>query len=249
MENQSFNNLTEQERYELSLCGISNAEQLYRTNVELILKDLEKARIYFPDKQFSLNKEKLETLVPSVRTAQTTQVYHEENTADILVENVGPTMGFRRSQKERSRKHLQKAKKIHQQIQHSAVRTSHPWIALFAALSTLLLIISAISVFVLPFMMITDSLPDISLPLLAFVCIVAPAIPYLIFSRMFLCPVCHIRTFSYGSYSRNRSAHYIPGLGYNVSAALHIIFRLRYICPGCGTPIRLTRSKSRTNHG
>ena len=78
MENQSFNNLTEQERYELSLCGISNAEQLYRTNVELILKDLEKARLCFPDKQFSLNKEKLETLVPSVRTAQTTQVYHEE---------------------------------------------------------------------------------------------------------------------------------------------------------------------------
>ena len=112
-------------------------------------------------------------------------------------------------------------------------------------MSTLLLIVPAVSIVALSVMMITDSLPAISLPVLLFASIIAPSLPYLLFSRMAHCPVCFLRIFSFGSYTRNRDAHYIPGLGYNAATALSILFRFRFVCPGCGTPIRLTRGKSK----
>lgn len=253
MDSTTFQKLTKQEAYELSLCGISSESQLLKADINTILKDLENAQKYFPDRHFSLTKEKLESLLGAQaileEPAETSEA-EETGEADLLeIENIGPTTGFRRSCQERSRREIQKTKKAHQKILHSTVRTSHPWTTLFAAISTLLLIVPAVSIVVLLVMMATDTLPDISLKLLVLATIIAPSLPYLLFSRLALCPVCHIRTFTYDSYTRNRAAHYIPGLGYNTATALSILFRFRFICPGCGTPIRLTRSKSKgKNH-
>lgn len=251
MDESLFQQLTEQEVYELSLCGISSESQLLKTDVNTILKDLATAQEFFPDKHFSLTKEKLEALLGTQATVEATETAEadnadEENEADTFkVENVGPTTGFRRSSSERTRKQIQKANKAHQKILHSSVRTSHPWGAVFAAMSMLLLIVPALSTVALSFMMLTDSLPGIPLPVLVFVFIIAPSLPYLVFSRTAQCPVCHIRIFSFGNYTRNRAAHYIPGLGHNAATALNLLFKFRFICPGCGTPVRLTRSKSK----
>lgn len=244
MEIDPFQKLTQQELYELTLCGISCAGQLLKTDVDTVLGDLEKAQQHFPEKQFTLNRTKLESIFILCLPLLEHQDASDESN-DLQVENVGPTTGFRQSVQHKSKRQIQRIKKEHQQILHSPVRTAHPWTTLFAALCTLLLIIPAVSVFVLPVMMATDNLPDVPLSVLAFICIIAPTIPYLIYSRIALCPVCHIRTFTFGDYARNRSAHYIPGLGYNVATALNILFRRQYFCPGCGTPIKLTRSKTR----
>ncbi len=251
MDSTPFQKLTEQEAYELSLCGISSESQLLKADINTILKDLETAQKYFPDKRFTLTKEKLESILGTQAIQEepvATTEADETSEADFLeIENVGPTTGFRRSSQERTKREMQKTKKAHQKILHSTVRTSHPWTTLFAAMSTLLLIVPAVSVVALLIMMATDTLPDISLILLVLATIIAPSLPYLLLSRIALCPVCHIRTFTFGNYTRNRAAHYIPGLGYNAATALSILFRFRFVCPGCGTPIRLTRSKAREN--
>lgn len=244
MENDPFSSLTEQELYELSLCGITSAEQLIKTDVSTVAKELSQAKLYFPDKQFTLNETRLESIFTRYAPIKDAKMA-DFDSSELRVENVGPTTAFRRSRAERNKKQIRRIKKVHQQILHSTVRTSHPWITFFASLSTLLLIIPAVSVFVLPVMMATDHLPEIPLAFLAFACIFAPTFPYLVLSRLAHCPVCHMRTYTFSDYARNRAAHYIPGLGYNVSTALNIIFRRKYVCPGCGTPIKLTRSKSR----
>ena len=124
---------------------------------------------------------------------------------------------------------------------HTPVRSSHPWLALLTALSTLLLLVPMISIVGLVAMIITQTLPElpISLPTLAIVSIALPCVPFLFFARLTTCPVCHIRIFRFSRYSRHRGAHYLPLLGYNMATALHLLFRAFYVCPGCGTPVKL----------
>ena len=239
MEADPFSKLTEKEAEELSLCGITTAVQLAKTPPEVILQELETAKRFFPEKNFTLNKSKLQAI-----HEMCLPVLNDESNgsgANLNIENVGPTTGFRT--KRRSKTDIikeQKLKKFHQKkIMHSPVCTNHPLLAIFASLGTLLLAIPAVSIVVLPILMITNNLPDFPLPLLAFGLIVLPCVPYVFISRAATCPVCHMRLFTFRDYARNRAANYIPGLGYNVATALHTLFCLRYNCPGCGTPVKL----------
>ena len=250
MEPHLFSKLSEQEKNELSLCGISSPEQLARTSVEQIVADLHRAEEFFPERQFVLSRPRIQGL-HDICVAEFGPSSESESSKEFSIRNVGPTTGFRYGhRKKESPKIERQIKKYHQKkILHSAVRTNHPVLAFFAAIGTLLLVIPTISIFVLPVLMATDNLPDIPLPLLAIGLIVIPCLPYLFISRAATCPVCHMRLFTFRDYARNRAANHIPGLGYNVATALHILFCLRYSCPGCGTPVKLTGKKGhRTNH-
>ncbi len=239
MEADPFSKLSEKEVEELSLCGITTAVQLAKTPPEVILQELETAEQFFPGKNFTLNKSKLQAIhemcLPVLNNGD------NDSNAHLDIENVGPTTGFRTNR--RSKTDIiqeQKLKKYHQKrVMHSPVCTNHPLLAYFASFGMLLLAIPAVSVVVLPMLMLTNNLPDVPLSLLALGLIVVPCVPYLFISRAATCPVCHMRLFTFRDYARNRAANYIPGLGYNVATALHIIFCLRYNCPGCGTPVKL----------
>lgn len=241
-----FSKLTEQELELLKLCGITSADQILKSTPESILADVQLAQQYFPDKQLTLTISQLQAL------HQACQNYIDEITPtprinDLDIVNVGPTTGFRFQHK--TAMPTKEQKKRHQkQILHSPVRDGHYIKNALASLGVLLLIIPTVSIFVLPLMMITDNLPDISLKVLAVLLFVVPVLPYLFISRSATCPVCHVRLFTFKNYSRNRAAHYIPGLGYNVATALHIIFLARYTCPGCGTPVKLLGKKGRSRH-
>lgn len=239
METDPFSKLTEKEIEELSLCGITTALQLAQTSPDIILQDLEKAQKFFPGKKFTLNKSKLQAIYDLCQSEL--KMKEGDPNVHLDIENVGPTTGFRTNRRPKiDIVEEQRVKKYHQKkIMHSPVCTNHPVLAYFASFGTLLLAIPAVSIVVLPMLMLTNNLPDVSLPLLAFGLIVLPCVPYLLLSRATTCPVCHMRLFTFRDYARNRVANYIPGLGYNVATALHIIFCLRYNCPGCGTPVKL----------
>lgn len=247
MESDPFSKLSEKEAEELSLCGITTALQLAKTPPQVILQELETAKQFFPQKTFTLNRSKLQAIhemcLPVLNNG------NNDSEANLDIENVGPTIGFRT--KRRSKTDIikeQKLKKYHQKkVMHSPVCTNHPVLAIFASLGTLMLAIPAVSIVVLPILMLTNNLPDFPLPLLAFGLIVLPCLPYLLISRAATCPVCHMRLFTFRDYARNRAANYIPGLGYNVATAFHILFLLRYNCPGCGTPVKLF-GKHRGHH-
>ena len=249
MNQDPFGKLTAQEQEEFSLCGISSPEQLAKTSVDAILDDLEKARSFFPDRKFVLTKARIKSIF---------HAYQKENKREPLdftavelnIQNVGPTTGLHsRSRSSKSDRDTQKIKKLHQKkVLHSQVSTNHPFLAYFAALSTLLLIVPAVSIFALPAMMVTNNLPDIPILHLAIALIVLPTLPYIFIGRAATCPVCHMRLFTFRHYARNRAANYIPLLGYNAATALHILFCLRYNCPGCGTPVKLGRRKGSRRH-
>ena len=249
MEASPFNKLTEQELEELALCGISSPEQLGKTDLDSLLKDLELARSFFPDKQFILTPSRLQSIFDLVQKSSKSELA-DFPVAGLTVNNVGPTTGFHSGRRQKgNEREIQRTKKSHQKkILHSQVSSNHPFLAYFASIGTLLLIIPAISIFALPVMMATDNLPDIPLLYLAIGLIVLPTLPYIFITRAATCPVCHMQLFSFHNYVRNRAANYIPGLGYNIATALHILFCLRYNCPGCGTPVKLGRRKGHRRH-
>ena len=235
-----------QEREELALCGITTAEQLAACKVERVAADLRQARDFFPGRCFVLTEERLRDMLAAVHAPQTTM--SDSRSADIPHLHARgkslPTTGLHHSS-EKEPEEITANMTHYKGMLHTPVRSSHPDVAVLAAVSTFLLVIPVVFTIAFVAAVITGTLPEtpVPLPVVLVVFIVLPVLPYLIFARLATCPVCHIRIFRLHRYTRNRAAHRFPLLGYNLSTALHLIFRAFYICPGCGTPVRLTGSK------
>ena len=238
-----FEQLPAQTREELAICGISSSEQLARCNPAKIAAELKQARDFFPDRTFVLTETELHHLAADARSFT-----HGEDSQEKLPSTRGKGLPTTRLHTHHSSHEKETdARSMHRSdvMLHTPVRSSHPWLALLTALSTLLLLVPMISIVGLVAMIITQTLPElpISLPTLAILSIALPCVPFLFFARLTTCPVCHIRIFRFSRYSRHRGAHYLPLLGYNMATALHLLFRAFYVCPGCGTPVKLIGAK------
>lgn len=247
----SFEKFPAHEREELALCGITTAEQFCRCSASELADELRLARNFFPERRFVLTEERLCAMLSELQAIQHEKARKVDN--DLPFVNAKgkslPSAGFHHCSSEQQEEVTPRLRH-HRAMLHSPVRCSHPWLAVFAALSTLLLLVpvmAAVSVFV---MIITQTLPWLPADMLypAAAVIALTVFPYIIYARMATCPVCHMRIFRYHRYTRNRAAHYFPLLGYNMTTALHLIFRAFYVCPGCGTPVKLIGSKGRRNH-
>lgn len=234
-----FESLNPTEREELTLCGISSEEQLVKSSADTLIKDLRQARAIFPDKTFTLTDEKIRTLFP-----QSESVQRSEDSELPDWNRVEPVVTFRRGSHKRSGDTKQK----YAHILHSPVRCTHPGKAILAALATLLLLVPAMGTIAFAWLMVTDNLPGVApwIPVAAVFAL--PVAFYLIMARCATCPVCHMRIFRFTHYPRNRAAHHLPLLGYNLATALHLLFLWSYNCPGCGTPIKLLGTKGHRTH-
>ncbi len=249
MKQDLFAKLTAEEKETLTLCGISSQEQLLKSSVKQILRDIELAKTCFPEKHFTLTEARLNAIISDAAETedniQNTPSFVQFD--ELYIERKAPEVSFRHNAKREKNSAASKVLPAHH-ILHSPVRSSHPFLAVFSALSTLLLIVPAVSIPALIVLSAINNLPLIPLHYLAICLIIVPCIPFLILSRMATCPVCHMKIFSFSQYTRNRAAHHLPGLGYNIATALHTIFLLRYNCPACGTPVKLIGGKGRRIH-
>lgn len=235
-----FEQLSVTERDELALCGISSAVQLCTCTPCKIAEDLKLARNFFPDRTFVLTEQRLQELSAAARTFVNT---YEESKGGLPVTKgtALPTTGLHKHGTGHKDYDFPKHNHRNDVMLHSPVHSNHPLLVVLASLSTLLLLMPMISIVAFADMIITQSFPElpVSLPVMAVLTIALPCVPYLLFSRLSTCPVCHIRIYRFSHYSRHKGAHHLPLLGYNITMALHIIFRAFYVCPGCGTPVKL----------
>ena len=245
MNSEAFEKLTPQEREELALCGIHSAEQLKNSTLAQLIRDLQQAKRFFPGKNFTLTEERLSEFF--------TESPAEDSSVTLPQSFPGqrsamPTTGYRSRSPRVPADPDFAPDKQNNVIMHSPVRCTHSFISFTAAFFTLFLIVPLASIIVFPVLMATDKLPQIPLEILAVCIFVVPCLVYLLFAHKATCPVCHMRIFRFSHYNRNRAAHYLPLLGYNFTTALHLIFLLRYNCPGCGTPVKLTGVKGHRTH-
>jgi hypothetical protein len=66
-------------------------------------------------------------------------------------------------------------------------------------------------------------------------------VSYLIWGLNGSCRICGQRQFVPRMCLKNSKAHHIPGLGYIVPVALHMLFFRWFRCTYCGTPVRLKK--------
>jgi hypothetical protein len=241
----SFNNLTPQEREELALCGISSAAQLQKCTPEQLIHDLRQAQQFFPNRTFTLTEERICRLIPDSAPAEPATFCSETPTLGIpAVNEATPTIGYKFHAIPGTRGSGKKGKRM-SEISHRPVRCTHPFLTLIASFSVLFLIIPLLSIIAFPILIVLENMPDIPVELLGVFILVLPWLLYVFFVSRATCPVCHMRIFRFVHYNRNRAAHRLPLLGYNLTTALHVLLLWRYNCPSCGTPVRFTSSRKR----
>lgn len=241
MNQDPFASLSPQELGELSLCGIATEDQFYNCNVESLLRDLAQAQQFFPEKQFILTEERVLTIFRTVRKQEpsTPESQKLPSLPGGLTKGQAlptSTLHHQNHYDEETESFSKMASDITNL--HTSVRSLRPFLSVCAAISTLLLIVSPISLLAIPVLLIVQE--DTTTPELVILAAlgIISMLPFLILSRLAKCPVCLMNIFTFRNYTRSKAARCIPLLGYNITTALHMIFCAKYICQACGTPVR-----------
>lgn len=260
----SYEELSQAEREELALCGITTAQQLERCSVATLMSDLENLKSFFPDREMVLSEARVRDIcIEEVEKSET------ENELVIVRQERSPSSQFRHkknlreeilkkreeAEAERHRKaqarHLspmEKLERMHGLSSHfHAVRCSHPVRAYVGAWATLLLIVPFFALLIIPAMLLTGHI-DGGKPLYFGLGFASLVLPWLLVARRAECGVCHIPLFKFGNYPHNKDAHHLPFLGYTFTTALHIIFLFWFRCPACGTPLKIALSGKSRHH-
>lgn len=263
----SFEELSQAEREELALCGITDAEQLQRCTAEGLMHDLARLQSFFPKHEPALSEARVKALCP----AEAEQEEKEAISSDFIPETTGgmPSVQFKnkknlreeimaeREAAEQARRSRvrgsklsasEKLERMHGLSKHfHAIRCSHPLRVYFGAWATLLLIIPFFALLTIPAMLLTGDI-DSGKPLYYGIGFALLVLPWLMIARRAECGVCHIPLYRFGNYPHNRDAHYLPLLGYTFTTALHIIFLFWFRCPACGTMLKINTQGHRHHH-
>lgn len=253
---------------DLSLCGITTPDQLEKVKAETLWRDLQKAQEFFPRYRLTLTPEKISDICGESGVVYAPAKQHRQSAtwANLDMKARGQVltqMKYRHHEDDDDEDEHETAEaKNDEQLGLTirkarsaagldkgfhAVHCTHSGRVYFGALATVMLIPAVCCLGIVPAMLLQgiDAEP-IHLIYACAACFVL-MLPYLIFSRMACCSVCHMRIFSFKKYGRNRSAHHLPILGYTIPTALHILLFLRYRCPACGTAQKLF-ARSRHHH-
>lgn len=251
----SYNDLSVAEKEELSLCGISTADQLHRCTAETLQRDLAQLKDFFPNRAPVLTEERVRQLCPIEAEEQDEE---QPLISDFRLQPTdhNPVVQFKN--KRNLREELKQTKKeapaaqdklsrMHGLSKHfHAIHCSHPWRVYFGSIATLLLLLPFAALLTIPAMLLTGEL-DSGKPIYFAAGFLVLVLPWFFIARRAECGVCHIPLFKFGNYPHNRDAHHFPLLGYTLTTALHIIFLFWFRCPACGTPMKLF-SRSRPHH-
>lgn len=261
----SFEELSQAEREELALCGITSAEQLQRCTAESLMRDLAQLQDFFPNHEPVLSEERvmlLNTAEPEEQEpissdfapettggAPAVQFKHKKNLREeILAEQEAERTPRRTKKQKNNLSAAEKLERRHGLSKHfHAIRCSHPARVYFGALATLLLSVPFCALLIIPGMILTGEIEGGSLISYA-VAFGALVLPWLMIARRAECSVCHIPLYRFGNYPHNRHAHHLPLFGYTIATALHILFLFWFRCPACGTEMKISGRRSHHHH-
>lgn len=256
-----ISSLTPNEQEALAICGIQKDEQLAKIAPDALLRDLQVAKETFPEATFDISEDKLrsicnnaalaEDVAPPPSPEDRTPVKESRDAVSADEEAREQGESFRilpelslRSHQHHTTKHRATALWEAPGVAHS-VHCAHPFSTYLSALSVLGLHAGVLSLLLLPFVLFAGYLDKAYLyPCAA--AVTALLLPYLFIGIRCYCSVCKMRFFRLMPYNTNRHAHTVPFFGLTtLVTALHIVFRLWYRCPACGTAIRLFHTKRR----
>jgi len=261
--NTYISTLPESEREALGFCGIAHDRQLAEIPTAKLAADLVKARKLFPGKVADIGPARLRELCAAAAAglglapAQDDGTAAEEDDAPMAAARNEPQPFQPRQYPKleirsgRRRTHTAQAAAASREKgdKRHAIHCIRPGRIYVGALATILLAADIALCVVMPLYLLAGGECKATPNELGMIA-VAAALPYIIYARRACCPVCNMKLFTLlRRLPHNRQAHRLPILGYTIATALHIIFRLWFHCPACGTAQRLLhRSHSSKRH-
>ena len=246
----AFTTLSTSEQQALAICGITKASQLSKCGLASLLGDVAKARELFPEQMSSLSDERLTEIYRSVcgtdEQAEEEAKRDESCISEEGFTRISPQLVVSRRYRQR-RINKEQDKEYNIEALHKKNHSVHcvsPLRIYFSAWVTILLYIDIAAWFIVPALFMVGLLPPFN-PYIIIVGLLLPLILFWQISRNARCTVCNVHIFTLRKFGINRYAHNWPIFGRLLSTSLHIIFRLWFRCPACGTPQAIMRRKSR----
>ena len=111
----AYERLTSQEREELALCGISSNDQLKKCTVQQLIRDLQQAQTFFPDKQFTLTAVRISDIL----AVKPEGAYTPSPTKPLGgLRSASPTTGYKQRGRSHSTTKDKKKEKKKERISH-----------------------------------------------------------------------------------------------------------------------------------
>ncbi len=120
-------------------------------------------------------------------------------------------------------------------LRRKGVKHPTPFKTWLGAISTIFLYLSVIIATAFLADKIIEDIKGIKFIIIGFSPLIISSILYLCIARNRKCSICRTKIFSFRPYTRNKDAHRIPGMGYVLSTALHIVLFGWFRCPSCGS--------------
>lgn len=252
--------LSEVERREHQLCGISEDAQLNKTTVARLWKDLQQAHEFFPDKEFVLTEERLKQILseaPEIIAEADEKEQTPPKANALVIERRPAKSDFFHTVSTDGRDANMNPETTAERIMHAekvnglsrdfhAICCIHPHRVYMGAAATALLLPAMIALVVVPILLIYGYAPLGKDPKMYGAALAALVLPYYFFLHLAHCSVCHIKLFTFRPYPHHKGTHNLPILGPTFATALHILVFFQFRCPACGTQMKLFgRSSSR----
>lgn len=235
--------ISEQERRALAICGISKADQLASISRDALLADIQKATEHFPQEMQVLTEQRLDEIIAQCK--KTVNLLQDEpptkqkaTKEDTVYERVTPHLVVTHHRRSRQEALIEEQKNGFDKGR--SIHNTRPLRTYLSAIFTILFYVDILAWIAVPLLIFMGFLPELNVKLVLGV-LVAGALPYITLAKHTKCPVCSIPILSRRHFSRNKFAHNFPLLGHVFCTALHILFFCWFRCPGCGTPQHLIR--------
>jgi hypothetical protein len=244
-ENNYLQQISEQERKALAICGICKASQLATVSRDALLADIQKATEHFPQEMQVLTEHRLDEIIAESQRINNelldrTEVEHKKTSDTDSYERVSPTLVITHR-----RRHKQDSVKEEQRTgfdKGHSIHNSRPLRTYISALFAILFYVDILAWLTVPLLIFMGLLPELNDMLtLVLVLLVAGALPYITYAKYTKCPVCSMPILNRRHFSRNKYAHNLPILGHVFCTSLFILFCFWFRCPACGTPQHLIR--------
>lgn len=242
-ENTYLQQISEQERKALAICGITKASQLTSVRRDALLADIQKATEHFPQEMQALTEQRIDEIIAESQRIEneiqdTAEVEPTEPKADSPYERAVPHLVVTHRRRHRQEK-LREAQKTGFDKGHS-IHNSWPLRTYISAFFAILFYVDILAWLVVPTLIFMGLLPELN-DKLVLVLLVAGGLPYITYAMHTKCPVCSMPILNRQHFSRNKYAHKIPILGHVFCTSLYILFCFWFRCPACGTPQHLIR--------
>ncbi len=259
-----FDQLGPKTRSTLQSVGITNDIQLAEIHPDILMRDIKRYYLYFPDASQYIELDQIPRLCETAREiceAQSIEVVSpillasreargKKVAGDSVIENIETIAADEESgmripdaSELQQAKNIKHKRDIYKQEINNAIRYRRSFSCYIGAIATCIIYPIVVSALFFPVLMYFYPFLTLNMAKLYMGGAFMLWLIYFFCSPLFRCQVCYINIYSVRKFPRHRHAHRLPFFNTAIPTALTVMSRLWFRCPACGTSQKLFKRK------